>query len=92
MIGQCNKEGKKRGYKASQRPPHHIWLQYKRLHSFENTIRRSLQKSTDHITKNLKTKKQSIEAIAEVSISTTRKTPFREVPHFIKKGQMGAKI
>ena len=36
----------------------------------------------DHLTKSLEAKKQSIEAIAEVSKSTNRKRPFREGPSF----------
>ena len=36
----------------------------------------------DHLTESLKAKKQSIDAIAEVSKSTNRKRPFREGPSF----------
>ena len=36
----------------------------------------------DHLTESLKAKKQSIEAITEVSKSTNRKRPFREGPLF----------
>ena len=36
----------------------------------------------DHLTESLKAKKQSIEAITEVSKSTNRKRPFREGPSF----------
>ena len=45
----------------------------------------------DHLTKSLKTKKQSIEAIAEVTKSSNRKRPFREGPSFYQKGQMEGK-
>ena len=41
-----------------------------------------------HLTKILKAKKQSIEAIAEVSKSTNRKRPFERSPYFIKEDQM----
>ena len=37
---------------------------------------------TDHLTESLKAKRQSIEAIAEVSKSTNRKRPFLECPSF----------
>ena len=36
----------------------------------------------NYLTKSLKAKKQSIEAIAEVSKSTNRKRPFRDDPSF----------
>ena len=36
----------------------------------------------DHLTESLKAKKQSIEAITEISKSTSRKRPFREGPSF----------
>ena len=42
----------------------------------------------DHLTESLKTKKESIERLAEVSKSTNRERPFQEGPHFIKEGQM----
>ena len=47
----------------------------------------------DHLTESLKAKKQSIEAITEVSKSTNRKRPFREGPLFYQ-GRLngGAKI
>ena len=45
----------------------------------------------DHLTESLKAKKESIDAIAEVSKSTNRKRPFPEAPHFIKEGQTGGK-
>ena len=41
-----------------------------------------------HLTKSLKAKKQSIEAIAEVSKSTNRKRPFERSPYFTKEDQM----
>ena len=45
----------------------------------------------DHLTGSLKAKKQSIEAITEVSKSPTGRGPFERAPHFIKEGQMGGK-
>ena len=44
----------------------------------------------DHLTESLKAKKQSIEVIAEVSKSTSRKRPFREGPSFYQ-GKTGGK-
>ena len=46
----------------------------------------------DHLTESLKANKQSSEAIADVRKSTTERDPFERSPHFIKEGQMGAKI
>ena len=42
----------------------------------------------DYLSKSLKAKKQSIEAITEVSKTMNRKRPFRRVPHFLKEGQI----
>ena len=44
----------------------------------------------DHLT-SLQAKRQSIEAVAEVSKSINRKRPFERAPHFIKEAQMGDK-
>ena len=43
----------------------------------------------DHLTESLKAKKQSIEAIAEVSKSTSRKRPFQGSPSFYQGRQNG---
>ena len=43
----------------------------------------------DHLTKSLKAKKQSIEAIPEVSKSTNRKRPFQEGPSFYQGRRNG---
>ena len=43
----------------------------------------------DHLTESLKAKKQSIEAIPEVSKSTNRKRPFREGPSFYQGRRNG---
>ena len=44
---------------------------------------------TDYLSKSLKAKKQSIDAIAEVSKTMNRKGPFRRVTHFLKEGKIG---